>query len=86
MEFNLTKFLKKVDIIIPHETSVRNAVIQAIQESIGITLERSKIGVKGPVIQITGTSALRSEIVIKKAKILSRIAELAPDSRILKIN
>lgn len=86
MEFNLAKFLKKVDSVVPHETLVRNAVIQAVQESIGITLERSKIGVKGSVVQITGTSTLRSEIVIKQAKIISKIGELAPDSRISKIN
>ena len=85
MEFNLTGYLKKFEGILPHETKVRNAVIAAVREELGVTLERSKIAVSRDVVSIVASAALRSEIAIKRVKIMARIRELQPDVHVSRI-
>ena len=85
MEFNLKNYLKKFEQFLPFESRVRNCAIQAIQDVLNISLQRQKITVSGPVIFIQGSSSLKSEIMMKQAKILARIKELDPTITITKI-
>lgn len=79
MEFNLATYLKKFEQFLPRESRVKNVVIQAVSDVLGISLDRSKIAVTRGAVFITGSSALRSEISMKQVKILARIKELDPD-------
>lgn len=85
MEFNLKGYLKKFEQFLPYESRVRNAVIQAVQEVLNISLERQKITVSGPSVFIGGPSSLRSELALKQVKILRRIQELDQTITITKI-
>lgn len=85
MEFNLKGYLKKFETLLPYETRVRNVVIQAVNDVLKIALVRQKIMVSGSIVFIKGSSSLRSEIMIKQAKILSRIKELDSTITITKI-
>jgi hypothetical protein len=85
MEFNLSTYLKKFEQFLPRESRVKNVVIQAVKEVIGITLERSKIAVARGDVFISGSSALRSEINMKQGKILARIKELDSELLITKL-
>lgn len=85
METNLKGLLKKFDQFLPYEGKVRNAVIQAVQEMLGTTLERQKIRVSGPMVFLSCTSSLRSEIAIRQVKITARINEIDPTLKIQKI-
>jgi hypothetical protein len=76
METNLKGLLKKFDQFLPYESKVRNVVILATQEVLGVTLERSKIKVSGPLVFLSCPAALRSEIMMKQAKILNKVHEL----------
>ncbi len=79
MELNLKAYLGKFKGAVPHETKVRNAVITAVHEVLGITLERSKIAVSRDSVSISGPAALRSEIAVRRVKILARMKELEPN-------
>lgn len=85
MELDIKKYLKKFEQLMPRETKVRNAVIEAVQDVLKISLERSKIAISGSSVYITGSSALRSEIGMKQAKILARIKEISPEIGITRI-
>jgi hypothetical protein len=85
MEFNLKNYLKKFEKLLPYESRVRNAVIQAVTEVLKIALVRQKITVSGSIVFIQGSSSLRSEIMIKQAKILNRIKEIDSSITITKI-
>lgn len=86
MEFNLKDYLKKFEKLLPYETRVRNVVLQAITDVLKIGLERQKITVSGTIVFIKGSSSLRSEIMMKQVKILSRIKEIDPTITITKIH
>ena len=85
MEFNLKNYLKKFEKLLPYESRVRNAVIQAVTEILKIALVRQKITVSGSIVFIQGSSSLRSEIMMKQAKILNRIKEIDSSIIITKI-
>ncbi|MEI8223936.1 MAG: hypothetical protein WCG20_02315 [bacterium] len=85
MEFNLKNYLKKFEKLLPYESRVRNAVIQAITDVLKIALVRQKITVSGSIVFIQGSSSLRSEIMMKQAKILNRIKEIDSSITITKI-
>jgi hypothetical protein len=85
MEINFKNYLKKFEKFLPYESRVRNVVIQAIKETLGISIVRQKIAVSGSVVFISGSSALRSEINMKMVKILTRIKELDSTITISKI-
>jgi hypothetical protein len=85
MDFNLKNYLKKFEQLLPYESRVRNTIIQAIQEVLKIALVRQKITVSGSIVYIKGSSALRSEILIKQVKILNRIKDIDPNLSIQKI-
>lgn len=85
MELSLKNYLKKFEQFLPLESRVRNVVVQVFQEMFMIALERRKITVSGSKIFINGSAALRSELVIKQAKILARIQEIDPSLLITEI-
>ena len=79
MDFNLKNYLKKFEKLTPRETKARNAVITAVEECVGVVLDRKKISISGANVFISGSSPLRSEIALKQAKILNKILELEPE-------
>lgn len=83
--FNVSQYLKKFEQLLPYEVRVRNAVIAATQEVFKITLQRSQISVNGTQVFITGPAALKSEMVLKQAKILASLVEKDPSIRITRI-
>ena len=85
MEFNLKNYLKKFEQLLPYESRVRNVVIQAVEETLKVSLQRQKIAVSGPVVFIGGSSSLRSELAMKQGRILARIKELDPKITVTKI-
>lgn len=82
---NIGNYLKKITHIVPIETKVRDTVIQAVAEVLGISLERSKITLSRGVVSINTQSAIKTEIILKQAKILARIHELNPELEIKKV-
>jgi hypothetical protein len=76
MDFNLKDYLKKFEQFLPREVIVKNLVISAITEVVGVTLTRPKMTVQGARVFINGSSALKSEIALKQAKILARMSEV----------
>jgi hypothetical protein len=85
MDFNLKDYLKKFDQFLPREMVVKNLVIQAVQEVVGITLTRAQMTVQGARVFINGPSALKSEIALKQVKILARMGEVNPDVKIERV-
>lgn len=82
---NIGNYLKKITQIVPIETKVRDTVIQAVADVLGIPLQRSQITLSRGVVFINTQSAIKTEIILKQAKILSRIAELDPELEIKKV-
>ncbi len=78
MEFNLKDYLKKFEQFLPLETQIKNATIKAVSDVLHISLERQKIAVSRTNIFITAPSVVKSEIGLKKAKILEKIREQLP--------
>lgn len=85
MEIDLKGYLKKFEQFLPHETRVRNTVINAVNDILHISIVRQKITVSGSNVFIIGSSSLRSEIAMKQGKILARIKEIDPTLTITKI-
>jgi hypothetical protein len=85
MDFNLKNYLKKFEQFMPREVVVKNLVIQAVQEVLGITLTRAQMVVQGARVFINGSSALKSEIALKQAKILARMGEINPDVKVERV-
>ena len=85
MDFNLSHYLKKFEKFLPYEVQVRNAVIQSIQDVLGIVLERSQVKVSRGFVFINGPAPLKTEINLKQASILARVKEIIPEITISKI-
>lgn len=85
MSFNISDYLKKFQNFLPFESRVKSCVITAVQEIVGVPLNRSKIAVSGDKVFITGSSALKAEIAVKQEKILKKIGELDPSFKISRI-
>lgn len=83
--FNLSHYLKKFEQLLPYEVRARNAVIAALQEVFKVTLQRSQVSINGTQVFITASTALKSEIVLKQAKILVVITEKDPSVQITRI-
>ncbi len=82
---NIGNYLKKITQIVPIETKVRDTVIQAVADVLGIPLQRSQITLSRGVVSINTQSAIKTEIILKQVKILARIAELDPELKIKKV-
>lgn len=85
MEINIKNYLKKFEQFLPFESRVRNSVISAVSDVIGISLHRQKITVSGSIVHIQGSSALRNEIALKQAILLEKIKSYDPTITITKI-
>jgi hypothetical protein len=79
MNFSIQGYLKKFEQFLPFETQVKNVVISAVQEEVGITLQRPQIAVSRGVVFIHASSVIKSEIMLKKVKILDYIKRSHPD-------
>jgi len=76
MDFNISQYLKKFSKFLPYETRVKNSVGSAVQQVVGITLERHQMTVAGSKVFILGSSSLKSELALKQGKILAKIKEV----------
>ena len=77
----LEKFKK---LALPNET-VRRSIAQIIQEELKEPLEIKDISVNKNIAYIRGGSVLKSEIFLKKRKILNKIEEVTGKKDILDI-
>lgn len=82
---DLSNYLKKFSDSVPLETKVRNAVVAAVLEVVGIELQRNNIRVVKDTVYITAPAAVRSEIAMKQEKILKKIYEENNELKIKKI-
>lgn len=78
MDFNIKDYIKKFETLLPDEVLVRNAIIQTIEDILKISLQRQKITYSRGVIKILVPSVIKSEITLKKAKILDIIRMKIP--------
>lgn len=72
---DIGSLLEKYKKIKPKDEDKKVAVISAIFELCGIQLERSEIDVKGWNIFLKTSSKVKSEIFIRKPKILANLKE-----------
>lgn len=79
MEFDVSKYLEKFQTLLPRETRVRNAIIEAVQEVLGIALKRHVITVSGSQVFVQGSASLKSELALKQAKIIAYVTAKYPD-------
>jgi hypothetical protein len=63
----------------------RDVIIEAIKQTTNQTVDFKDISIKDGVISIKSSSALKSEIFLKKNKILSLIKEKLPDLKVTDI-
>jgi len=85
MDFNLKDYLKKFDQFMPREVVVKNLVIQAVTDVVGITLTRPQMTVQGNRVFINGPSVLKSEIALKQERILKKMGEISPEIKIERV-
>lgn len=79
MSFSIQDYLKKFEQLLPFETQVKNSVILAVQEEVGITLQRPQITLSRGVVFIHAPSVIKSEIMLKKVKISDHIKKNNPN-------
>jgi hypothetical protein len=82
---NINSYLDKFkNLAVPNE-SIRKDVAGIIKNEIGIDLEIKDISIKNMVAYIKGGSAVKSEIFLRKKKILEKIKEADKNNEIVDI-
>jgi len=70
---SITLFFKKFKKLTPPHYALKISVINAVQESIGIMIEKKDITITGKNIHIKNRPAVKNEIFLKKSAILERV-------------
>ena len=71
--FDIAKYLEKFKVISQSRNFLRNTVAESIKEVCGIDIDIKKIEVKDYIARINEKPIIKSEIFIKKAKILESL-------------
>lgn len=80
--FNITNYLKRFSSIIQSEKVGKAEIIEVISKTISYTLPEGAITIKGDTVFITAPSVVKSEIMLHGAKIILRIKEKNPTTKI----
>ncbi|MCX6754557.1 MAG: hypothetical protein NTU81_01880 [Candidatus Nomurabacteria bacterium] len=80
MDYNqISNFLEKFKKLINQKEDTKNIVIKTISEEIRHPIDSDQIKLKGGCIYIQGSPILRSEIMIHKKQILSKLKDILVD-------
>lgn len=78
---NISGFLNKFKELLFKGEEANRIIVDVITKHISYTIESNKIKIKGSVIHVQGSPALRSEILIHKQGILSDLANMYPERK-----
>lgn len=73
--FDISKYLEKFKKISMSRDFLRNSVAEAVKDACNIDIDPKKIDVKNRVARINEKPIIKSEIFMKKVKILEKLAE-----------
>lgn len=73
MEFNISKYLEKFKQITLSKSFLRDSVHITIKEVCGVDIEPSKIDIKNYIVRINEKPVIKTEIFLKKQKILEKL-------------
>jgi len=73
--FDIGKYLEKFKKFSQSRDFLRNSVAESVKEICGIEIDPKKIEVKDGVARISERPIVKSEIFLKKAKILEKLKE-----------
>ncbi|MFA5651742.1 MAG: hypothetical protein WC933_00030 [Candidatus Paceibacterota bacterium] len=68
--FDIAKYLEKFKVMSQSRGFLRNSVVEAIKEVCNIEIEPNKIEVKNYIARISERPIIKTEIFLKKVKIL----------------
>jgi len=73
---NISDFLGKFQIIISSDDDLKESIILAIKNTIGIVLNKKDLKVLGDTVFIKTSPVIKNEIFLKKEKIIKKINEI----------
>ena len=86
MDYNhITSFLDKFKNILFQKEGVKNVIVETISKEISHPVENKTVKIKDGCIYISGSSILRSEIMIRKKQILDKLKILLPNNNFIDI-
>jgi len=86
MDYNhITNFLSKFKVLINQKEELKEIIVKTISEEISHPIEPGSVKTKGNIIYVSGSPALRNEIMIHKKKILVKLESLLPPNRFIDI-
>ncbi|MFA6397867.1 MAG: hypothetical protein WDK96_03445 [Candidatus Paceibacterota bacterium] len=71
---NISKFLEKFKIKLSSDDDRKDSILNIINETIGSCLEKGDIKIKNGVLFIKNSPQIKSEIFMKKEKILEQLS------------
>lgn len=71
--FNIAKYLEKFKILKNSKFFLRDLVVEGVKKITNIEIDPKKVDVKDGLVRISEKPIIKSEIFIKKAKILEEI-------------
>lgn len=74
----LSFFLQKFALLRPSDESLKRAVSAAIEDEVGASVPAKNIKIERGTAFIQGNGALKSEIFLKKNRILEKARDMAP--------
>lgn len=83
MDYNQIKdYLGKFKDLLFSKEEIYRIISRAIENNVGIKIENKNIKIKTPNVYIKASPLVRSEIMMKKDKIISDINKISPESNI----
>ena len=82
MDFNIKSFLEKYKNITPPNGFLKKIFISAVKEETNIDIEVKDVHVEHSVIYLTASPAAKSELYIKKPRLLEKIRDQLEKRRI----
>jgi hypothetical protein len=76
----ILSFLEKYKLFTPPDISLRKTVVEIIRDITGISLSVKNISVRNKIVYISASPLYKSEIFIKKEKIIDLLKEKVPQS------
>jgi len=86
MDYNsIGSFLEKFKKLIFQKEEIKEIVVKIISEVISYQIKKESIKIKGSCIYVEGSPILRSEIMIRKRQILTKLKSVLPNSNFLDV-
>jgi len=77
----LSSFFAKFDTLTPPRRVIRRAVIEVVEEAVGITLEETHIEVTRDAVFLRTPSIVKSEVLLHAQEVLSALHKRLPPSK-----